>query len=218
MPPRIPEPGPLIEWQVATRPARGESLLGDAHLVQPFDGGVLLAVVDGLGHGAEAGAAACAAIEVFKRHPNHSVISLLRQSHEALLRTRGAVMTLATLNSPGDTVTWIGVGNVEGRLLRGDQLDNRSCECAPLRGGVVGYRLPAPHASVVSVSPGDLLIFATDGIHAGFDVDVAPGDPVDLIAERTIDHFYKGYDDALVLAVRYLGAQPVHNGRASIRT
>jgi serine phosphatase RsbU (regulator of sigma subunit) len=35
-----------------------------------------------------------------------------------------------------------------------------------LRSGVVGYQLPTLRASTLPIAPGDLLIFATDGIGA----------------------------------------------------
>ena len=44
----------LIEWGVATLALPGEAQSGDRHLVKPVGSTVLVAVVDGLGHGAEA--------------------------------------------------------------------------------------------------------------------------------------------------------------------
>ena len=61
-------------------------------------------------------------------------------------------------------MTWLGVGNVEGVLIRADTRATPAAESVLLRGGVVGYQLPALQASVVPVSRGDLLILATDGI------------------------------------------------------
>src|SRR5216684_973838 len=49
---------PLIEWGVATLALPGEAQSGDRHLVKPVGSSVLVAVVDGLGHGAEAATAA----------------------------------------------------------------------------------------------------------------------------------------------------------------
>jgi len=51
----------LIEWGVATLALPGETQSGDRHLVKPVGSTVLVAVVDGLGHGAEAATAAQAA-------------------------------------------------------------------------------------------------------------------------------------------------------------
>src|SRR5262245_31081614 len=108
----------LIDWAIAERPLPGQTVSGDLFVVQPFDHGLLLAVVDGVGHGDEAIAAARAAVEILEARAEESVITLVNRCHRALAQTRGAVMTLASLNPREDTVTWLGVGNVEGRLLR----------------------------------------------------------------------------------------------------
>ena len=42
---------PLIERGVASLTMSGQSQSGDRHLVQPYTNGLLVAVVDGLGHG-----------------------------------------------------------------------------------------------------------------------------------------------------------------------
>src|ERR1043166_2247497 len=88
----------LIDWGVASRPLAGQDVSGDLHLVKPHDRGVLLAVVDGVGHGDEATAAAQAAVLTLETSTDRSIIALVKRCHEALLRTRGVVMTVAFLN------------------------------------------------------------------------------------------------------------------------
>src|SRR2546427_6905214 len=64
----------LIEWGVASLALPGEAESGDRHLVKPVGTGVLVAVVDGLGHGAEAAAAAQAAVAALERHATESPV------------------------------------------------------------------------------------------------------------------------------------------------
>ena len=75
-------------------------------------------------------------------------------------------------------LTWLGVGNVEGLLVRADVLARPSRNAVLQRGGVVGYQLPPLRASVLAVGPGDTLIFATDGVRTrfadGLDLDRPP--------------------------------------------
>ena len=71
---------------------------------------------------------------------------------------------------------------------------------------MVGYQLPALQASVVSIAPGDLLIFATDGIRVGFTQGLVTTDPPQQVADHILNRFSKNTDDAVVLVVRYLGA------------
>src|SRR5438552_70445 len=82
--------------------------------------GILLAVAAEVGHGGEAVAAARAAVAILEQFAPESIISLVKRCHQALTKTRGVVMTLAALSALEQTVTWLGVGNVEGRLLRSD--------------------------------------------------------------------------------------------------
>ena len=181
---------------------------GDGHLVQEFPGGALAAAVDGVGHGAEAAAAAQVAIETLQGHARQSVLPLVQRCHEALLKTRGAVMTLASVNAADGTMTWVGVGNVEGVLLRADAKASPPREHALLLGGVVGLQLPVLRGFVIPVAAGDTLIFATDGIRSGFDEGLPLALPARQIADRIMGRFSKGTDDALVLVARYLGGAP----------
>jgi hypothetical protein len=74
-----------------------------------------------------------------------------------------------------------------------------------LRGGLVGYQLPALAASVVPVAAGDLLILATDGIHPAFEDGINLNETPRQIADNILSRHLKGNDDALVLVARYLG-------------
>src|SRR6266480_3090887 len=198
---------PCIEWGAAAQAIPGETVSGDLHLVKPFSHGALVAVVDGLGHGDEAAMAARTAVSVLEEHPDQSVITLAKRCHDALRKTRGAVMTLASFNVLDSTVSWLGVGNVDGLLLRADNLATPSSEYAMLRGGVVGYQLPPLRASVIAIGPADLMILASDGISSGFNRDLNASEPPQQIADRIMSLHFKGNDDALVLVVRFLGTR-----------
>ena len=194
-----------LDWDVAGRPIAGQAISGDLHLVQAFDHQVLVAVLDGVGHGSEATTAACAAVEVLSGHAAEPAVALVQRCHEALKQTRGVVLTIAIINTMDNTMTWLGVGNVEGRLLRADSHASHPRESVMLRGGVVGYQLPVLQASVVPVNRGDLLVFATDGVRAEFDREIKLTETPGQIAENIMSRNFKGNDDALVLVARYLG-------------
>jgi serine/threonine protein phosphatase PrpC len=183
----------------------GQAASGDRYLVKPFPDGVLVAVVDGLGHGPEAADAAALAVRELDRHAEQPVISLVKRCHEALRGTRGAVMSLASYSGRDSTMMWLGVGNVEGVLLRRSDKMHEPRESLLLRGGVLGTRLPALTAAVIPVRWGDILILASDGIRSEFARDVIVDDPVQKIADRILAEHRKATDDALVLVARYLG-------------
>jgi len=196
---------PSIDWGVAASALPGHSVSGDWHAVFPFQGGVLVAAVDGLGHGDEAAAAAKAAISELEVAPSQPVISMVRCCHESLRGTRGVVMSLASFNFTYGLMTWLGVGNVEGILLRSEANQNPPEESLLLRPGVLGIQLPPLQAAVLPVFHGDTLILATDGIRRPFAGGVKLLESPQRIAERMLAQQGRGTDDALVLVVRYLG-------------
>ena len=102
-------------------------------------------------------------------------------------------------------MTWLGVGNVDGLLLRADPQTNPAHESLLLRGGVVGYQLPSLRPSTIHVGRGDILIFSTDGIRSGFEEEVNPEESPQQIADKIIMNYNRKTDDALVLVARYTG-------------
>lgn len=204
---RQANPPQLIEWGVKIVPIEGETESGDHYLVKSLPHGYLVAAVDGLGHGDEAATAAKRAVATVEAYGYEPVLSLLRRCDEQLRHTRGVVMTLASFNGIDNTMTWIGVGNVEGVLVRADPQAIPERENVLLRGGVVGYQMPQLRASVLPISSGDTLIFTTDGIRDGFIEELNLGAPPQRIADDICVRFKKENDDALALVVRYVGTE-----------
>lgn len=200
------------EYAVVARALGGETQSGDASLVQATEDGLLVAVVDGLGHGEEAAAAAEAALGVFREHAGQPLAMLFERCHERLQATRGAAVVLAALDTSRATLTWAGVGNVEAVLVAAGPAEGRARQWLTNRGGVVGYRLPAVEPRVVPIQPGDLLILATDGIDERFGSEPMPSDAPGDLARAILERHGKATDDALVLVLRWLGG---HFGSAS---
>jgi negative regulator of sigma-B (phosphoserine phosphatase) len=192
-----------VTWAVDTLMLPGHLSCGDQYLVTGTPEGVLVAVIDGLGHGEEAATAALTAIAVLEQNPTMNVVALMQHCHEHLRSTRGVVMTLASFNCHDGLFTWIGVGNVSGIFLANNGSSSR--ETLLLRGGVVGHQLPRLQAAIHPLKPGDTLILATDGVHRTFE-DSLPtrGTPREL-AERILLHHSTGIDEAMVLVARYKG-------------
>jgi phosphoserine phosphatase RsbX len=200
------EPHAIVDWAVATLALEGEYESGDLHVVAPFEGGALVAAIDGLGHGPEAAVAARGAADALERHAARPITELFQRCHESLRATRGAVITLASFNgAAGGTMSWAGVGNVEGTLLRAHPGDERPRESVMLVGGVPGHQLPALRPYELPVWPGDTLVLATDGVRGGYLDLIAASDPPQQIADHVLAEYGKGTDDALVLVARYLG-------------
>ena len=195
----------LVDWAESSRAALGESTLGDMCLVEQSHEGVLVALADGLGHGEHAAAAARRSIVILRRSPGDNILSLIEECHEHLRGSRGVVMSLASINAEDGTMTWAGVGNVEARLFHRCEDGGYTRESLMLRAGVVGYRMPGLRSSTVTVSPGDVIILASDGVSNGFEEGLNLDEPVKLIAENILAEKGKLTDDVLVLVVRFLG-------------
>ena len=198
-----------IEWAVAEFMRPGQTESGDQYLAMEIPGGAIVGVIDGLGHGAEAANAAKTAIRSIERHAGEPVIRLMQECHQSLIGLRGAVMSVASISTVEETMTWLGVGNVEGLLLRAHPAAIPSRELLLLRGGVVGGHLPALTGAIVPIAPGDTLIFATDGVRSEFLDEIrAHHETPPVLADRILRRYGRGTDDALVMVVRYRGLEP----------
>jgi len=195
----------VIELGVWTRPSSGEVENGDSYLVKTHDDFVVIGVTDGLGHGKEASLAGRIAMDCMDSNSCDSLISIFQHCHEALKSTRGAVMSLASFHTTTNTMAWLGVGNIAGVLIRASVSPVPQRETILLRGGVVGLQLPQLYATEMSVSTGDTLIFATDGISRSFADNLNIQDSPQRIADRIGSQFWTSTDDALVVVARYRG-------------
>jgi hypothetical protein len=190
----------MTEWWVAGRPMPGEEESGDGYVAVSGPDSTLLAVIDGLGHGVEAAAAARIAADHLESHFPQPIEEMLAGCHRALRKTRGVALAVAAIDSHG-RMQWLGVGNVDGRVVRGPW-SREGREVLVQRSGVVGYQLPALRARSVDLGSGDLIVMATDGIASDYSIEFGRA-PVDQTAERVLASHAKPNDDALIMVARY---------------
>jgi negative regulator of sigma-B (phosphoserine phosphatase) len=181
-----------LEWSTAAATMPGETESGDRYWAGAVANGMMFAVIDGLGHGEAAAAASDIAVATLARHVGDPLVELLRRCHQALRGTRGVAMSLAVFNTEDAMLTWIGVGNVEGTLLRRDAA--RRGDKLLLRNGVV--------------KPGDILTMVTDGVTDERPLRVSMNGRIESMAHAMLTSACKGTDDALVLVARYRGTEP----------
>ena len=218
---------PHLEVGLAMAPMAGQVSMADRHVVLTRPEGMLVAVIDGVGHGKLAEFAAIEATRTISDEPLGSLETIVARCHDRLRATRGAVMSLANLDADRGMLTWLGVGNVAGVLFRhrngtshhhvavagheshtgaGQETQAHAHdEYLFLRGGVVGDRLPTLHSEQLYLRHGDTLVFATDGVACEFDQEHDSHEPPQELAERILKRYSKGNDDALVLVIRYRG-------------
>jgi anti-sigma regulatory factor (Ser/Thr protein kinase) len=152
------------------RPLRGQEVAGDAIAHRTFDGGHLVVVADGLGHGPLAARASTRAVDVFHESASTSPAELIRLMHAALSGTRGAAVAVVRLDAATRTVVHAGVGNIAGRLL--DEHRSRGMASQP---GIVGHNLPRVREISFDASAGQAVVLHSDGLTEKWDLAGLPG-------------------------------------------
>jgi phosphoserine phosphatase RsbX len=194
-----------LEWASSGNALDGATS-GDLQLVLPGSPRSIVCVMDGLGHGADAGRAAHECALILEAHRGEALLDLVRHCNEGLRATRGVAMTLGLLDAARSELEWVAIGNVEGLVLRRGPARNRTHAAVVQRGGVVGYRLPPLKVSQVELAPGDVIVLASDGIKSGFHESLDLRHGVRELADEILAAHGKTTDDALALVVRYRGA------------
>lgn len=178
----------------------GEEECGDAWAVDVGAGRMTALLVDGLGHGPEASAAALAAISVFRDAPADPPELMLGAMHEALHETRGAALSVTSVDLVSGTARFCGVGNVDGRVATPDT--NR--HLIP-QVGIVGHTMPRAIAAKVPWPADARLVMYSDGISSRWRAEDYPGllarHPA-LLAGVLFRDYARKRDDSTVLVLR----------------
>ncbi len=190
----------MLEHASHVRPCQGERVSGDLAVVRPLEEGLLVAIVDVLGHGPDAHRLACE-IEAFLAEPLDPLVGgLMRRLHERLQGTRGAAVGLCTIDASLGRVQYVGTGNTV--IRRFGRSDTRLVS----QDGVVGQNMRTPRPQDLQLEVGDRVVLYTDGIRDRFGLDDYPGlleqAPKD-VAQTIVKRFGKSYDDAGCIVVRY---------------
>lgn len=188
----------------ATRPCRGFAANGDRYYVQETDWGLLVAVIDGLGHGAPAEEAAVEALKCLTLGMAGSTAAALRQCDEALLHSRGVVAGVAVIDLEDETIRYTGIGNIEAQLYTGGNVRTLISSY-----GIIGSgRLPSIREHMAPFPDGALLIMFSDGISGRFrlaDYSGLMDQPAQFIADVVLRDWGRANDDATVVVVRREG-------------
>ncbi len=191
---------------MASRALDAERGMGDGALVLRFPEGILLAVVDGVGHGAEAAEARQSAEEAIHQTAGGDLKGLLASCHERLKATRGASLGLVWLDRRAPAMTWLGVGTIMGVQHRPGRGFRGPAPLMPQASGSAGRRLPPLHPATVPFGIGDSIVLATDGLDHRFIHDLpAVFESEQQIADRLVETHGNRRDDALALVVRCKG-------------
>jgi anti-sigma regulatory factor (Ser/Thr protein kinase) len=197
--PRARESGPTQHGVVCIAKPR-EEVCGDAWGVVPQEHGALFAVVDGLGHGPDAGIASNTAIGAMAANSSAEPLALLGSMHLALRSTRGAAGAVAKLDMGANEIKFAGVGNIGGALTDGATLRHMVSH-----NGTLGHGSPHMTRFAYPLSRQAVIVMHSDGLATQWRTDRYPGlltrHPA-LIAGVLYRDFRRGTDDVTVLVVR----------------
>jgi len=178
---------------------RQDPFCGDAWAVAVGSSGVTALVIDGLGHGPVANMAAVAGIEAFSADPGQPLGSVAQALHVGMARTCGGVAALGHFNPADLHLSFVGAGDVSGRLIG---LDGTSRGLAS-QPGTFGVRLP-PLRVLPYQADAHLLVLHSDGVRDRWRLQDYPGlrlrHPA-LIAAILHRDFGRDSDDGTILVV-----------------
>lgn len=188
-----------VGW--TTRPHPGESECGDCCGWWAASGRTVLALADGLGHGAAAAAAAESAMAAIAANLDRSCEDVFALCNESLSATRGAALAVAIVEPEAGRLVLGSVGNIRAQLLTA----TRDIRLGGARGIVgAGYANLAPET--VALSRGDILVLFSDGLDefaALRDMLERPGVPLQAQAQALLERWASPDDDAAVLVYRH---------------
>jgi anti-sigma regulatory factor (Ser/Thr protein kinase) len=184
-------------------PFPGEVACGDAWEILLSPETSSITVIDGLGHGVDAGAAAREAVRSVEAHPLRSVEEKLEFAHQALKHTRGAAMAVAEIHPGSGHIAFAGVGNIIGATASADALRRMVSF-----DGTVGHEMHKIKVFDYSLEPGHVLVMHSDGLKSQWKFDRYPEllarDPL-LIAGVLYRDYFRGHDDVTVVVARVEG-------------
>jgi negative regulator of sigma-B (phosphoserine phosphatase) len=178
----------------AQRPVSGETVCGDSFVVAPFEGGTLLCLADGLGHGAAAHAASEMACSHALEHAGTPLEALIRGIDRTLRGTRGAAVSLLAFSA--QRVQFVGIGNVELRAI------GRARIAPPTTPGIVGQGVRKVRLWEYPLAEGDLFVLLSDGISTRFELGELAHLAPQPLAEALLAAHHRSHDDACCAAAR----------------
>jgi hypothetical protein len=185
-------------WAGLAVPMQGESVCGDAWTLVKGPWGAALLVVDGLGHGPSAAAAAEEAVRIFREQTSFQPEHVLAVLHAGLRSTRGAAAGVALIDVPRREIRYAGVGNISASIEAGN--GTRSLVS---HNGTLGLQLRKAQEFVYPWPVGALLVAHSDGLTARWKLDQYPGlfgqDPAIVAGMLFRDHARRRDDTGVVV-------------------
>lgn len=209
-----PEKGTLVRFEVWQRGERrplpaigavclakdGEAACGDGWASIEQAKRRVFIVADGLGHGADAAAAARAALGAAQKHANRAAADIVAAVDAALRATRGAAGAVAVVDPDLGVCQFCGVGNIAASIHT-----NGTARSMVSHNGILGHQVRKIQEFQYPFPRGALCVIHSDGLATRWNLTAYPGlelrHPALIAAALYRDHSRRR-DDVTVLALR----------------
>ena len=189
-----------LEVGVVSEPLAGEDVSGDGWGMRSSLGGILLMVVDGLGHGILASEAAREAERVLSETRDTSPKEIIQNTHAALKKTRGAAEGIARIDIEKGLLSYVGIGNISTTIVT--PAGTRSIAS---HNGILGLNTERVQEFTFPWNADNILVMHSDGLASRWDLQRYAGiwnKPSSVIAAVLHRDFSRGRDDVTVLVAK----------------
>lgn len=162
---------------------------------------MLVAVVDGLGHGPGAHEASAAFLDYVEHNRDMPVDQLMMAAHKSISSTRGAAAALIRLDFETARLYFCGVGNIHFHSVA-----ENAPMCPVSAPGIVGHRLRKVIAYDYNMPSEGFFAVCSDGISSRMHLEELSSDDPQAIADAVLEHHGKSHDDATCVVVSYQSA------------
>ncbi|STQ91526.1 SpoIIE family protein phosphatase [Iodobacter fluviatilis] len=187
-----------FEYARCLRPCYGEVVCGDGTFIKQMEHGVLVGILDVLGHGPEAHELARLCEQWLEENSSEDLEWMLKSLHEHIRGSRGTAITMAFLGDDGNAQC-ITIGNTVMRKL------GKDCFTFPAQAGTLGIILRSIRIETFNFKSDDVFVLATDGIQehiAADDILLERRNSLNQMVANLLSRFGKLYDDATCLAIK----------------
>lgn len=181
-------------------PKSSELVCGDSWSTVEDGRRISVVIADGLGHGIEASEASTKAIEIFRTLAFEDSTYLLERMHRGLKGTRGAAVSIITIDQVTNELCFSGLGNVVGVVDYGDSRRHLVPDS-----GTVGYEMRKPRQHKMNWSKNASVTLHSDGCSSNWNLNTYPELKTRcaaLISAVIYRDFSRTYDDVTVVSIK----------------
>lgn len=181
----------------------GETACGDNWAYVYTNGQYTIMAADGLGHGENAHEASAEAVVTFRQQLSSDPTYTLKQIHQEIKKTRGAVGAISLIDIASNSLTFCGVGNIMGKVYSSEGIKTLLSY-----NGILGHNIPNTiNNHVFSWNSTSLLVMHSDGLKSRWDLDKYPRlrkHDASIIAALLYKNYTRKSDDVLVIVGKKL--------------